>query len=151
MSDFSNILNDLPPREFATGEHLMVEGEQHRSLLFLESGKVEVVRGGQRIAVIKVPGSVLGEMSFLLDRPATADVVAMEPTACRVAEEPLAFLRLHPEVTLEVATGLAMRLDAAARYLVDVKEQMSGISDHVGMVDSVLDKIVHRDLKRQLK
>jgi CRP/FNR family cyclic AMP-dependent transcriptional regulator len=149
MSDFRKTLKDLPLREFAPGERMMAEGEQHPSLLFLESGKVEVVRGGQRIAVIKVPGSVLGEMSFLLDQPATADVVAMEPTACRVAEDPLPFLRSHPEVTLEVATGLAMRLDAAARYLVDVKDQMSGISDHVGMVDSVLDKIVHRDLKRR--
>jgi len=151
MSEFSKILKELPLREYPAGERLMVEGEKHRSLLFLESGKVEVVRGGQRIAVIKVPGSVLGEMSFLLERPATADVVAMEPATCRVADEPMEFLRAHPEVALEVATGLAMRLDAAARYLVDVKEQMAGISDHVGMVDSVLDKIVHRDLKRRVK
>ena len=67
-----------------------------------------------------------------------------------VAEDPEAYLADHPEVNLHVSKILAIRLEAAAQYLVDVKEQLQGVSDHVGMVDGVLDAILHRDLKKKM-
>lgn len=143
-------IDGLPEKSYVAGEKLILEGSDHHCLYFLKSGKVEIVRDGHRITRIKTPGSVLGEMSVLLKRPATADVVATENVTCFQAENPMDFLRAHPEIAVQVCVALAYRVDAATQYLLDVKEQMRECSDHVGMVNGVLDAIVHRDLKKKL-
>ena len=140
----------LPEVNYGPGEKVIVEGSRPDKLYFLVSGRVEVVRDGTRVALIKTPGSVLGEISLFLESGATADVVALDDTVMRVADDPLAFLKAHPEVNIQVSRTLAYRLDAATRYLVDVKEQLQDCSDHVGMVDGVLDAIIHRDLKKKV-
>ena len=103
-----------------------------------------------RVSLIKTPGSVLGELSLLLDIDATATVKALEDATLFVSENPLEYLKSHPELHLHVSKALAYRLNAATRYLVDVKEQLKGCSDHVGMVDGVLDAIIHKDLKKKI-
>jgi CRP-like cAMP-binding protein len=143
-------VSSLPTQVFSPGDVVIHEGKPQETLLFLKSGRVEVVRDGTRIALVKTPGSVLGEISLLLGSEATADVIAVEESEFFVAGEPIAFLMAHPGVNFHVAKTLAHRLDAASRYLVDVKEQLADCSDHVGIVDGVLDAIVHRDLKRKL-
>lgn len=143
-------IKNLPEKSYTVGDKLIVEGSDHHCLFFLKSGKVEILRNGHRITLIKTPGSVLGEMSVLLKQEATADVVATEEVTCHIAENPMDFLRSHPEIAVQVGVALAYRVDAATKYLVDVKEQMKECSDHVGMVDGVLDAIVHRDVKKKL-
>lgn len=132
------------------GNDVIVEGEKLRKIFFLKSGRVEVTRGGARITVIRTPGSVFGEISVLLGGDSTATVTAMEDSALHVAQDPRQFLRDHPDVTLHVSELLASRLAAATQYLADVQDQLRDCSDHVGMVDGVLDSIVHRDLKKKL-
>lgn len=129
---------------------MIAEGAPPGKLYFLKSGRVEVVRNGTRVALIKTPGSVLGEISVFLEVAATATVAALEQAVFHVADDPIEFLTAHPDVGIHVSKTLAYRLDAATRYLVDVKEQLAGCSDHVGMVDGVLDAIVHRDLKKKV-
>lgn len=141
---------DLPLASYATGEEVITEGQSPGKIYFLKNGRVEVVRNGTRVALIKTPGSVLGEISVLLNIPATASVIALEETELRVADYPLDFLKENPEVHIHVSKALAYRLDAATKYLVDVKEQLQDCSDHVGLVDGVLDAIVHRDLKNKV-
>jgi CRP/FNR family cyclic AMP-dependent transcriptional regulator len=46
-------------------------------------------------------------------------------------------------VTLHICELLARRLDALNKYLVDVKQQFEG-HDHLGMVDQVLETLMHR-------
>lgn len=137
----------LPEVSFSPGEEIITEGVRPDRLLFLRSGKVEVTSEGVRISVIKTPGSVFGELSLLLDTPATATVTAMADCVFHVVEDPMEFLEAHPRVTLQVGRTLAWRLDAATKYLVDAKEQLRECSDHVGMVDGVLDAILHKDLR----
>jgi len=143
-------IQHLPEKSYAAGEQLIVGGTDHDCLFFLKAGKVEIVRDGHRITLIKTPGSVLGEISVLLNRPATADVIAIEDATCFIAENPLDFLRQNPDIAVQVSVALAYRVDAATKYLVDVKEQMQECSDHIGMVDGVLDVIVHQDMKKKL-
>jgi len=146
----ANPIDALPGVSYPAGATILASGDPPGRLFFLRSGRIEVVRDGMRLALVKTPGSVIGEMSLLLGTPATADVIALEDTVMRVAEEPLAFLSGNPGVALHVARLLAMRLNAASQYLVDVREQLRECSDHVGLVDGVLDAILHRDLKRTL-
>tara|TARA_R110002096_G_scaffold419294_3_gene623879 strand:+ start:2174 stop:2629 length:456 start_codon:yes stop_codon:yes gene_type:complete len=140
----------LPEISFAIGEEVIKHGQRLENLYFLKSGRVEVVRDDIRLSLVKTPGSAFGEISLLLNAPATATVVPLEDSVFYVAEKPLEFLAAHPEVNLHVSKILALRLEAATEYLVDAKEQLQECSDHVGMVDGVLDAILHRDLKKRL-
>lgn len=143
-------ISDLPVAAFSGGEEIIQQGSRPEKLYFLKSGKVEVVREDIRVSLIKTPGSVLGELSLLLDIDATATVRALEDATLFVSDHPLNYLKAHPEVHLHVSKALAYRLNAASRYLVDVKEQLKDCSDHVGMVDGVIDAIINKDLKKKI-
>jgi len=143
-------ISTLPVIAIAAGTEIISEGMKLDRIYFLKSGRLEVARDGIRVNLIKTPGSVLGEISILLDQASTATVLALDEVELYECTEPMIFLKEHPEVTLHMSSLLASRLALATQYLVDVKEQLKDCSDHVGMVDGVLDSIVHRDLKKKL-
>ena len=82
-------------------------------------------------------------MSVLLGTPHTATVRALKPSTFAVIPEPRQFLATSAEASLHVARLLAARVDALNKYLVDVKRQYEG-HDHLGMVDEVLETLMHR-------
>jgi hypothetical protein len=43
-----------------------------------------------------------------------------------------------------MARILARRLDSLNRYLVNIKEQFRDRADHLGIIDEVLDALMHR-------
>ncbi|MEM9479711.1 MAG: cyclic nucleotide-binding domain-containing protein [Verrucomicrobiota bacterium] len=143
-------LSELPIREYSSGEEIIRQDTCIQELFFLRSGQVEVMKGDTRVTLIKTLGSVLGEISLMLNIKTTATVRAMSDASCFVASEPFEFLKAHPEVHVQVSRALAFRLNAATTYLVDVKDQLKDCSDHVGMVDGVIDALVHRDLKKKI-
>jgi CRP/FNR family transcriptional regulator, cyclic AMP receptor protein len=133
----------LPQQSFEVGALLIKEGEHHNKLLILVEGGLEVMKGDLRVAISRKPGAVFGEISVLLDVPHTASVRAVEKSICYVLENPLAFLETHPEAALHVSKILARRLDSLTRYLVDVKQQFKEQEGHIGMVDEVLESLLH--------
>ena len=137
-------LEALPERDFAAGEMLLEAGTRSSRLMFLETGRVAVMSGGVVVTRLRQRGAVFGEMSLLLDLPHTADVVAIEPTRCRVIEQASNYLLERPQMMAYVATILAYRLDAATRYLVDVKRQFEGTDTHLDMIDGVLESLANR-------
>jgi len=137
---------DLSEVTYADGEPILVEGRRHRELLFLMSGTVRVTASGAEIRVIDEPGSIFGEMATLLDAPATATVTAVGECRFRKADDAAAFMRDHPALALEIASTLARRLDLITRYLADLRNQYADRSDHLGVVDSVLESLMqHHD------
>ena len=54
------------------------------------------------------------------------------------------FLRADPDTTLAVAKLLAQRLHSATTYLVDLKRQYAGQSNHLGMVSDVLASLINQ-------
>jgi CRP-like cAMP-binding protein len=134
---------ELPSVAVAAGTVVISEGDPLLQLLVLESGAVAVSREDVPVATIDQPGAVFGELSVLLQAPATATVRTIDACTFRVSDDPPAFLRARPEVALAVATMLARRLDALTRYLVDVREQYADRDDHLGVVDVVLESLSH--------
>ena len=55
-----------------------------------------------------------------------------------------------PLICFHVCVLLARRLDSLTRYLVDVKQQFEG-HDHIGMVDEVLEALLHRQPKERVR
>ena len=134
---------DLPLAAIAAGEPLIVEGTDPLRMYVLVSGAVTVERDGVAFARIDTPGSIFGEMSVVLGRSATATVRATTDISVRVVEDPEAFLIERPGAALSVLRTTAARLDGLTQYLVDVKGQFAGQDGHLGMVDQILDTLVH--------
>jgi CRP/FNR family cyclic AMP-dependent transcriptional regulator len=61
-------------RSVPEGTLVIREGETTGHLFVLIEGRLEVVKADTVFAVVTEPGSFIGEMSVLLDRPHTATV-----------------------------------------------------------------------------
>ena len=93
--------------------------------------------------VVDEPGAIFGEVSVLLGIPPMATVRVLDRTRVFVAEDGLAFITSRPELALAVARLLASRLHSLTGYLVDVKRQFEDQAGHLGIVDVVLETLVH--------
>ena len=134
---------DLPKQSVPEGEVLIAEGADPSRMLVLISGAVIVEKDGMPFARIDHPGAVFGEMSWVLDRTATATVRAATPVEVHVMDDPDTFLADNPGAAVAVLRMTAMRLDGLTQYLVDVKAQFAGLTGHRGTVDQLLDSLVH--------
>lgn len=143
VTDLLAFSADLPVESVAAGEVLITEGTAPGRMLVLVSGEVVVEHDGVPFARIDTPGAVFGEMSAVLDRPATATVRAVGDLQVRVVDDPLGFLTQRPGAALAVLRTTASRLDGLTHYLVDVKNQFADQAGHLGLVDQILDQLVH--------
>jgi CRP-like cAMP-binding protein len=146
MSELLALCADLPLENVPVGDVLIAEGDEPGRMLVLVSGEVSVERDGVAFARIDSPGSVFGEMSAVLAKPATATVRARTPAQVRVVDDPLGFLREQPGAALSVLRTTASRLDGLTQYLVDVKTQLAEQEGHLGMVGAILDTLVHHQV-----
>jgi CRP-like cAMP-binding protein len=143
MAEFLDLIAGCKTHDYASGEIVMEQDSPSGPLLVLMEGEVEILRDDIRVSKIAQAGAVFGEMSVLLGCPHTATVRALKPSRFAVIENPLQFLTSSPDASLHVARLLAKRLDSLSKYLADVKRQYEG-HDHLGMVDEVLETLMHR-------
>lgn len=143
MQNLTHLTAGLPSREFAAGMVILTENQPTDVLYILAEGKVEVLKRDVTVAVTAHPGAVFGEMSVLLGQPPTATVRCLTPARFFVVDEPLKFLHSNPAACFAVARLLAERLSSMTHYLVDLKAQFEDRQDHLGMVDEVLDTLMH--------
>lgn len=144
MQELLQRTSTLPERTFAPGEALVTDGEQNRALYVLVEGTIEIRKGDTRINTITAPGACIGEVGLLLGIPATATVVAVEPTRVRVAEDGASLLHSDPEITVAVARTLAERLNLVTTFLADLRRQYGGESGSLAVVDTVLANLTQR-------
>lgn len=99
------------------GMDLIAQGGRTGQLYVLKDGTLEVLRDGTHIATLKTPGSVIGEMSVLLDAPQTATVRAVTEVEYFVIDNAIEVLRSHPDWLLQIARLLAQRVKATTAQL----------------------------------
>ena len=143
-------LKDHKILQVPSGDLVITQGETTDRLYVLIEGQVEVIKDGVTVALASQPGVVFGEMSVLLGSPHTAAVRAVTPCSFHIIEDPRAFLHASPDMCLHLCGLLARRLDSLNRYLVDVKQQFEG-HDHIGMVDEVLEALLHRQPRERVR
>jgi CRP-like cAMP-binding protein len=143
MREFLKHCLDCPKRTLAAGEVLIGEHGRSGQLFVLAEGMLEVYRDDVEIALIDEPGALFGEMAVLLDRQHTASVRAAGEAVVYVIEDAEAFLADRPALAMPIARLLARRLQNVTSYLVDLKRQFADRSDHLGMVDEVLESLSH--------
>jgi CRP/FNR family cyclic AMP-dependent transcriptional regulator len=125
-------------RTVAAGEVLIAEGDPVVSLYELQSGMVEVIRGGTRIAIVADPGAMFGEISLLLDCPATATVRAVDEVVVAEIEDARSLLGASSDLALSLARLLAHRLYTMNGYLGDLVARYGHYPGDLGMVHEVL-------------
>lgn len=142
MSSLLDHCKGLPTLDLAPGDLLLEEGAQTGKLYVLLQGAVIVTKSAAEITRIGEPGAFFGEMSILLGTPHTATVRALAPSRFCVVEDVTTFLS-SPDVTLALSRLVAKRLQMVTTYLADLKQQFAEHGDHLGMVDEVLDSLLH--------
>jgi CRP-like cAMP-binding protein len=150
MSTILDALSEYPVRHFAPGEVVIEQGTTTGLIFFLREGAVEVLKDGVTVATASEPGAIFGDLSALLGEPHTATVRAAQACAFYIVSDSHAFLERNPYAALHLCQLLARRLDAVNKYLVDVKQQFAG-ADHLGMVDAVLDTLMHRQPRKRVR
>jgi CRP/FNR family cyclic AMP-dependent transcriptional regulator len=118
---FQRKLADLPIATYQAGETVLTAASTTGRLLILKDGAVAVIREGVEIGKVTEPGAVFGELSVLLGRPHTADVIAVKPSQFYVAN---AAIMKDPVALLYVAAILARRLDGANQALIELTQQI---------------------------
>lgn len=125
--DWLRLMAHCSTRRFAAGEWLIREGETDDALYFLRRGRLEVLmprgrRGAQRLATVD-PGSVVGEQSFLDQRPRSTSIRALEDgEVARLSREQfLVFSAREPALArgllLDLGRILSLRLRDTTRFL----------------------------------
>ena len=149
MSKILQLIQDREVQRFEPGQILIEQGAQTNRVFVLIDGKIEVVKDNVRISTVSEAGAIFGEISVLLNGKHTATVRALTPCSFHVLENPRELLQTSPLICFHVCVLLARRLDSLTRYLVDVKRQFEG-HDHIGMVDEVLEALLHRQPKERV-
>jgi CRP-like cAMP-binding protein len=137
-----DICKDFPQMTLKPGEYLLDEGSKSGLFFILIEGEFEVVKQGFQINKVSEPGSVFGEISFLLDIPHLASVMALSTSRLYVIENPKGFLRSNIDVPIMLATVLAQRLNGVTSYLFELKNQLGDDFDQLVIVDQVLETLV---------
>jgi CRP/FNR family transcriptional regulator, cyclic AMP receptor protein len=115
---------------------LVAEGARTGKLYILKSGDLEVVRDGSVVASFGEPGSVVGEMSVLLELPHSATVRSRMGAEVHVIDDPAAFLDANPAIARQIAETLALRLHKTTALLIDLRQQMKERQD-MEMADKI--------------
>jgi CRP/FNR family cyclic AMP-dependent transcriptional regulator len=148
VSDLLAQCAELPQRRSDAGSTIIEQGEVGGTVFVLVEGTVSIERDDTVLAVLDTPGALIGEMSTVLQRPASATVRAVTDITLLEATDGAAFLREHPDVLLEVARTLATRLDNLTGHLVDEKRQYGNETGHLGMLDDVLSSLMHHQARQ---
>lgn len=117
------LIGHFETRTFAAGDHLVHAGADADGLFLIASGMVRVTSrdgDGDTIMLARLgPGDVVGEISLVLRRPATADVIAEHTTIALELkrEEFQAAIKEHPTLLGELYE-LATRREEETRSVV---------------------------------
>ena len=143
MTSILDYCKNLPSITLDEGDILLKQGDKSNKFYILIDGECEILRGNFRINKVSEPGSMLGEMSILLNNPHMATVKSIKTTNLYVVNDAADFLKSNTDITFHLAKTLALRLNGVTSYLMDIKKQFEGSEDHFAMVDEVLESLIY--------
>ena len=128
----------VAPMRVGAGEVVAHQGDEGRCFYLVGSGALDVVvesEEGLRLPIARLgPGSHFGEMSLLAGMPASADVVASEPSVLYgvAPEEFHRLMRRRPELVEYLASELAIRLKQTNTQLAVQQRRQATLSTLIG-------------------
>ena len=110
------LMDSMTPRRLARGEVVFHEGDPGDSLYVIITGKVKLVRssgdGRESLMSVLGPGEMFGELSLFDPGPRLSTVYVVSDTEfISLGNDALRdFIADHPEVAMQMLSGLAHRL-----------------------------------------
>jgi CRP/FNR family transcriptional regulator, cyclic AMP receptor protein len=100
---------------FGEGEWIIRQGDEHSAVYVIVDGEVAVVIDDEDRRVLS-KGAFFGEVSVLLQEPASASIVTRTPVTCLVVPGPAVkdFFVSHPLITYRILKAEARRLKTAS-------------------------------------
>lgn len=147
MQSVLSLCRGLPEKTFRQGDVLIAEGGRDKLIYVLIEGGVDIYKGDILVSSQRDPGAIYGELAVLLDVPHTATVKASTDSRTYFVADANAFLRSHPDLSFQLASLLARKLNSITTYLADIKHQFEDRDDHLGMVDEVLASLLHEQVE----
>ena len=101
-------------KKFKGGHHLIKSDKQVKRLILIYNGTVDIAVKGKKVAELK-DGQFVGEMSFLTERPATADCIVKYDTECLVwsQHEFKSLLKRNPSLYFSIQSLLSAQVSDA--------------------------------------
>jgi diguanylate cyclase (GGDEF)-like protein len=159
LASIKGLIDACAIRSLETGEVLMTAGQENRTVYFLLSGRVEVHLNSlkSKPTAIVGPGESVGEMSVLDHQPASATVVAAEPTCLLAMDEEILWSLVNSShaAARNLLIGMTRRLRNADAVIVNGQE-MEEDYRWTGTVDALtglhnrswLEKTLDRQIQR---
>lgn len=119
-NDWALIADKALRRQFKAGEFLVQQGRRTHGVFVLLNGAVSVQIPGQAKPTDIGPGEVCGEISFIDELPATADVVAQSTTDVYYLDRPTlqSLFELFPHLGSRFYRSLASILSRRLREVI---------------------------------
>lgn len=117
LADIAALLEE---ETFEKGQYIVNEGDLGKELFMIVKGEVEVVAGGNVVAVMK-EGAGFGEMALIDSQPRSADIIARNDVLVLKMESDdfLEILKQRDEVALGVIRVLTGRIRELNAKLAD--------------------------------
>jgi len=117
MPELEAIARSYEQISFGEGEWIIRQGDAPSALYMILDGELATVIDDEDRRLLS-KGSFFGEVSILLEEPATASIVTRTPVTCLVVPklEVPAFLVSHPQVTYQILKAEARRLRTASEW-----------------------------------
>ena len=117
LADIATLLEE---ESFEKGQYIVSEGDLGKELFMIVKGEVEVIAGGNKVAVMKA-GDGFGEMALIDNQPRSADIVASDDVLVLKMESDdfLEILKQRDEVALGVIRVLTGRIRELNTKLVE--------------------------------
>ncbi len=127
-------------RRVEAGAVLFYEDERSDDVYWLESGRIEVLRGGRRLAVLEQPGTLLGEMAALRGTPRAVTARAITDSVVRhvgAADLPR-YLAARPAVLSAMLRELAERQHRAQQQVASAEDTLTAMRQTIGTIARAL-------------
>ncbi|PKK89510.1 MAG: hypothetical protein CVV64_13950 [Candidatus Wallbacteria bacterium HGW-Wallbacteria-1] len=143
----------VPLKNFMDGDFICLQGEESSSIFILKNGALEIIindipdgepltaplslkeveRKGKSVAVIKTPGTTIGEIGAILGTPRTASVKAVGSTSISIVGvkgnglEKSIFAQ--PRLGLNIASTLVSRIGTNSQKLYNAEKSLADLQD----------------------
>jgi CRP-like cAMP-binding protein len=119
-NDWALIADKAVRREFKVGESIVAKGKRTHGVYLLLKGTASVQIATQGAALAINPGEACGEISFLDELPATANVIAKEQVEAYYLDRPTlqSLFELFPHLGSRFYRSLASILSRRLRELI---------------------------------
>ncbi|MFT3926561.1 MAG: GGDEF domain-containing protein [Myxococcales bacterium] len=137
LAHIESMLRNCPVRRLGRGETLVEAGSENRHLFLILSGKLRVhLDSPSTPALVELgPGEAAGEISVIDRQPASAHLIAAEPTRVLVVDEELLWILADAShaVAYNLLRTLASRLRSGNTIILREREQAEHYRFHASI------------------